>query len=199
MATASPRPKARVSAANKRQKSERIAALEAAKKDATKEVRAKTRELARPLTDLQKAAISFIAQGESPYSASVRAGYADGGQVVYRMLKDPAILALIDAEKKKNELSVQMTRTKVMEGLLEGIEMAKLVADPNAIIRGWREVGQMCGYYAPKKVEHTVNGEVVHRRIEQLDDDTLLKLVKGEITGDALNDVLDVEFTEASS
>jgi hypothetical protein len=178
-------------------KSERIESLRKEKVSATSVAKAATKALTRPLTDQQKRFIQFWAQGETISCAAMRAGYSDNATYCYRLVKDPAILAVYHAEKKKYEVSVQMTRTKVMEGLLEGIEMGKMIADPNAVIRGWREVGLMCGYYAPVQKKITIEGNMTFQKVERMDDATLLKLIKGEISESELGDVLDVDFTES--
>lgn len=144
----------------------------------------------RPLTQKMKEFVRQWAAGESILSASVRAGYTDGGTYAYRLAKDPAILKLYHAEKLRYEEASSMTRKRVMDGLLEGIEMAKLMAEPASMIAGWREVGKMCGYYEPRKakIEINVSGNVTVKQLESLPDHELLKLVRGEVE--------DVEFEE---
>lgn len=133
----------------------------------------------KPLTDKQKLFVKFWAEGESITSASARAGYADGAQMAYRMTKYPNVLQLYHQIKAKYEEAGQMTRQKVMDGLMEGIEMAKLMAEPATMISGWREVGKMCGYYAP--VEHRmkvdVTGNIVVDRLNSMSDAELLKVI----------------------
>ena len=84
----------------------------------------------KPLTDKQKLFVKFWAEGESITSASVRAGYNDSAAIAYRMTKYPNVLKLYHEIKAKYEEVSQMSRQKVMDGLMEGIEMAKLMAEP---------------------------------------------------------------------
>lgn len=134
----------------------------------------------KPLTDKQKLFVKFWAEGESIMSASTRAGYADGGTIAYRMVKMPNILALKSRYEAKYEADAQMTRKKVMDGLLEAIDMAKLLADPTAMISGWREVAKMCGYMEPVKhrVDVNVTGNITMDRINRLSDAELLKMIE---------------------
>jgi hypothetical protein len=136
----------------------------------------------KPLTDKQKLFVKFWASGESPLSASYKAGYADGGTYAYRMVRMPNILALYNEEKRLYEESCQMTRKQVMEGLLESIEMAKLMAEPATMVSGWREIGKLCGYYEPvkKKVEVSITG--AQQRLEKLTDAQLFELIQGTVT-----------------
>jgi len=144
----------------------------------------------RPLTEKQRLFVSEWAKGETILTASYRAGYADSGQMAYRMSKDPAILKIYHMEKALYAESCQMTRKKVMEGFLEGVEMAKLMSEPASVIAGWREIGKMCGFYEPVKrtIDVNVRGNVVVKHLEAMNDADLLKIVRGEIA--------DVEFNE---
>lgn len=147
----------------------------------------------RHLTEMQMMFIRHWAAGESILSASARAGYSDGGTYAYRLAKDPAILKLYEREKKLYEEACQMTRKKVMEGFLDAAAMAKLQADPTAMVGAWREIGKMCGYYEPQKktIDINVNGQIT-QKVERLDDATLLSIIKGEVGGD----VMDAVFRE---
>lgn len=147
----------------------------------------------RPLTTKMKDFVKYWAQGESILSAAIKAGYTDGGTYAYRLAKDPAILKIYHAEKEAYAQAVGMTRQRVMEGLLEAVEMAKVQADPTAMIAGWREVGKMCGYYEPVKKQIDVNiaGNVVMERLNRLSDSELLKLIEQQTTN-----ALEGEFAE---
>lgn len=144
----------------------------------------------RPLTEKQKVFVAEWAKGETILSASVRAGYADGGSMAYRLSKDPAILKIYHREKALYEEASQMTRKKVMDGFLEAADMARTLADPTALTGAWREVGKLCGYYEPVKrtIDINVSGNVTMKKLEALDDAALLQLIKGEVE--------EVEFKE---
>jgi phage terminase small subunit len=168
-------------------KSTRIATVRTALNTSTNEA-AEQIDPNKPLTEKQRLFVKNWAAGDTPMNAAIRAGYSEGGATLsYRLIRMPNILRLYEQEKKAYEDSVQMTRKRVMEGLLEGVEMAKLMAEPTAVIAGWREIGKMCGYYEPvkKKVELTVNGQVAMQRMERMSDEELMKLISG-----AMQDVL---------
>jgi hypothetical protein len=147
----------------------------------------------RHLTEMQQMFVRHWAAGESILTASARAGYADGGTYAYRLSKDPLVVEVYQREKRLYEQSCQMTRKKVMDGFLEAAEMARLQADPTAMVGAWREVGKMCGYYEPVKkvIDVNINGQIT-QKVERLDDATLLAIIKGQAGGD----VLDVVFKE---
>lgn len=147
----------------------------------------------KPLTDMQRAFVKFWAQGESIPSASARAGYNDSAAYAYRLVKMPNVLKLYHEEKRLYEEASQMTRKKVMDGLLEGIEMAKLMAEPASVINGWKTVGQMCGYFEPvkKKVEITVKGQIAMQKMELLTDEQLLAMLTNDLAEEEARDELE--------
>lgn len=137
----------------------------------------------KPLTDKQKAFAKSWAEGNSIPVALARAGFSSADNSLgYRMAKMPNILRVYNEEKARFEEAAQMTRKKVMDGLLEAVEMAKLMAEPATMVSGWREIGKMCGYYEPKKVQVdvSVTGNVVHERLNRLSDADLLKIIQGQ-------------------
>jgi len=133
----------------------------------------------KPLTDKQKLFVKFWAEGESITSASVRAGYNDGAAIAYRLVKYPNVLQLYHQIKAQYEEAAQMSRKKVMDMLLEGYDMAKMLAEPATMVAAAREVGKMCGYYAPveHKVKIDVTGNVVHTRLNNMSDAELLAAI----------------------
>jgi hypothetical protein len=133
----------------------------------------------KPITDLQRLFVRHWAAGESVISAATRAGYSDGGSYAYRLIAQPNILKLYNAEKLKYEEASQMTRKKVMDMLLESYECAKMAGEPASMVSAAREVGKMCGYYEPvtRKLDITVSGNVVHDRLNRMSDAELLKLI----------------------
>src|SRR5574343_417230 len=166
--------------ATEESKAARVAALRAKSPDTSSYAGTALANPNRPLTTKMKDFVKYWAQGESILSAAVRAGYTDGGTYAYRLAKDPAILKIYHAEKEAYEQAVGMTRQRVTEGLLEAVEMAKIQADPTAMIAGWREVGKMCGYYEPtkKQIDINVTGNVTMERLSRLSDAQLLKRIE---------------------
>lgn len=131
-------------------------------------------------TDQQKLFVKEWAAGNSVYSAAARAGYTDGGTYAYGVLiKNPDVIAVYEAEKAKYEKQADMSRQKVMDMLQDAFDMAKLMADPQAMVAAAREIGKMCGYYAPTKATIKIEGNVVLDKMNRLSDAELLELVSG--------------------
>ena len=113
----------------------------------------------------------------------------------------PNILAYKAKFERQYEAAAQMSRQKVMEGFKESIEMAKLMAEPMTMIAGWREIGKLCGYYAPveTRVKVDVSGNVTMNQLTQMTDAELLEMIeKGKNPVPQLemaDDITDVEET----
>ncbi len=73
----------------------------------------------------------------------------------------------------------EISRRKVLDGLQEAIELARLKADAGAMIAGWREIGKLCGFYAPERreVRLSVGAAALQHELEYLSDAELIKLV----------------------
>lgn len=134
----------------------------------------------KPLTEKQKLFVRFWAEGDSIPGAARRAGYADSASLAYRMVRMPNVLKLKAEYEAEYEAVSEMSRKKVMDGLLESIEMAKLMAEPSTMIQGWKTVAQMCGYMAPveTKLKIDVTGNVTMSRLTQMSDAELLELIE---------------------
>lgn len=134
----------------------------------------------KPLTEKQRLFVKYWAQGETITSASARAGYNDGATYAYRMVKMPNVLKLYNAEKALYEQASQMTRKKVMDGLLEGIEMCRLTSDGPGVITGWKTVGQMCGYFEPvkRRLDINVTGQLQVQNMSRMSDAELLRVIQ---------------------
>jgi len=142
----------------------------------------------KPLTEMQREFVKNLAAGETPKNAYLRAGYkiseasapAGARSYIYRMLEMPNIKRALAIERDAYIAQSNMTKKKVMDGLLEGIEMAKLMSEPMTMISGWREVGKLCGFYEPTrhKVDISVNGTMVLEQMNSLSDEELLKLIE---------------------
>ncbi len=133
----------------------------------------------KPLTQQQKLFVEHWAKGDSKGSAALKAGYNDESPG-YRLCRQPNVLAAYREEKKKYEAAADMDRKQVMEGLKEGIDMARMQSDPATMITGWKTIGQMCGYFAPveTRLKIDVTGNVTMSRLSALSDAELLELIE---------------------
>lgn len=131
----------------------------------------------KPLTEQQKKFIKGIAEGESVDTAMKRAGYNDQPSYGYRILKMPNAQALLQQYQREYAQASQMTKKKVMDMHLEAYEMAKLMAEPATMVSAAREIGKMCGFYEPTKINVNFNGGGVQRQLESASTEELERLI----------------------
>lgn len=144
------------------------------------------------LTEQQRIYVDQIIKGVPPVQAARVAGYSRPDVQGHAISKGPKVQAAIKYLYKKHEKAADVSRKKVMDGLLEAIEMAKMQADAGNMISGWREIGRMCGYYAPevKKIDINITAKRVIDKMETLSDADLMQLI------DESSSIIEGEATE---
>jgi hypothetical protein len=97
-----------------------------------------------------------------------------------------------DTEAIRHQLTVarswlrnttQITRLNVIEGVVDGIEIARMQGDAGNVIKGWTEVGKILGHYAPeiKKIELSMEQGRLKSKFEALTDEELLAIAQGSV------------------
>ena len=113
-------------------------------------------------------------------AAAIRAGYSARSAHVTacRMLKDPVVKAAVAERQGEIAEELEISREKVMRGLLDAVEIARVQADPGAMVKAWSEIARMCGYYAPVKqrVDVSVSAKRMVDQFEVMSDAELLRL-----------------------
>lgn len=132
------------------------------------------------LTKKQKKFVHNLVAGMAPKLAAQAAGYQTPHVDSAVNLRNPKVQAALVYMNQKHEAAAQMSRKRVMDGFLEAIEMAKMQGESGVMVNGWREIGRMCGYYAPERKVLDVN--VTAKRtvdvIETMSDAELLEMVE---------------------
>ena len=113
--------------------------------------------------------------------ASVNEAARAGDTTLYQA-NSPDVKAALAIARSDLVQSTKITKERVTEGIIEAIEMAKLCADPGAMIRGWSELAKIHGHYAPevKKVEVTATLNNRRSKFEMMSDEELEALARGE-------------------
>ena len=141
------------------------------------------------LTELQRQFVMNVAHYKMNQTAAARGvGASNPGTAAHLWMKMPKVQRAIAVEREEYAKASQITRKQVVDGFLEGISMGKIMSDPTAVIRGWREVGLMCGYYAPtvKKITVSHSGEVLLTKMQAMSDSELLALAENNGSREAL-------------
>jgi len=135
-----------------------------------------------PLNPKQRKVAQLVGAGESWASATRKAGYAHEASAV-PLKKDPRVLELVAKEQSKHEAVLQMSREKVMNGLMEAVDIARIQAEPATMVKAWAEIARMCGYYAPeaRKIDISISAKRLVDKFETMSDDELLKHAEKEV------------------
>ena len=162
-----------------------------------KDVDVNTPDVLAFLTDKQRILAREIANGRGTTQAARIAGYVYPNVNGMQEKKKPMVAAAIRYLQRKNAQSVDMTRKKVMDGFLEAIDMARIQGESATMVAGWREIGKMCGFYAPetKNVNVNVTQKRVVGKLETLSDAELAELIEkdGAAIENAAYEVLGVD------
>ena len=144
------------------------------------------------LTDKQRIFIDALCHGQSQTMAARSAGYEFAHVEAVRLMKLPKIQEALRYQHRKYEKATQLTRKKVMDGMLEAIDMAKMQADPKTMVSGWRELGLMCGYYAAEKkvIDINITAKRAVDKLEALTDAELLEMIEND------SETIEGEFAE---
>lgn len=131
----------------------------------------------KPLTEKQKLFAKAYVEGDSVPNAMARAGYNEQPAYGYRLIKMPNVQREIARYQAEYQKASEMSKKDVMDMLKESFDMAKLMAEPSSMVSAAREIGRLCGYYEPKKVDVnvTLNGTI---RYDQMTDAELFAMIE---------------------
>lgn len=137
----------------------------------------------KPLTAQQRAFVKARAQGDTITNAVIRAGYTGNlaKQRGHQLQTIPAVAAALEKEREAYRIAAQTTKEEVMQMHKEAFDMAKLLSEPATMVSAAREIGKLCGYYEPKKIDISlnVNGSVRLDQMSKMSDAELLKIIEG--------------------
>jgi phage terminase small subunit len=134
------------------------------------------------LNDRQRHFVDAVAAGQSATEAAKAAGYSAASAHVRgcRLMKVKAVQDALAEKRAEIAEELELTREKVMRGLLEAVEIARLQADPAALVKAWSELARLCGFYAPerKQVEVSVSAKRMVDQFEAMSDKELLQILE---------------------
>ena len=124
---------------------------------------------------------ALVHENQTKTRSAIIAGYSPNNACnsARDLLALPKIQAAVAAERASYAIASGVTKKAVVDGLMEAVDMAKIKADPLAMIAGWREVGKMLGFYEPTKVNMnvSVNGQVLLSKMNTMSDAELLEQI----------------------
>lgn len=131
----------------------------------------------KPLTEKQRLFAKYYAEGDPIPNAMQRAGYNEQPSYGYRLVKMPNVKREIAKYQAEYQKAAELSKRDVMEMLKESYEMAKLMSEPSTMVSAAREIGKLCGYYEPTKVQVDVNA-TTRVKFEQLSDAELFEMIE---------------------
>ena len=84
----------------------------------------------------------------------------------------------LTTEQNRSRAVSNMSRRRVMRGMMEAVDMARDRFQPNIMLSGWKEIGRMCGFYEPERREVvlSVNSQEMLQEIKTLTREQLLAI-----------------------
>ncbi|HNC91355.1 MAG TPA: hypothetical protein PL000_20690 [Anaerolineales bacterium] len=139
------------------------------------------REKSIILTSMQADFVDATLAGKSPYEASKAAGYADPFTNQNQPFKSQAVQLALRTARDELSSAAQITRADIIDGFMEAINVARLAADPTAMIKGWSETAKVLGLYAPevKRIEMNMNAQRLQSKFESMTDEDLIEIIQG--------------------
>ncbi len=133
------------------------------------------------LTEQQEEYVEGVLDGKAKSHAALDAGYSHGSQS-HRLDRNELVQTALAERREELSSATQITRAGVLNGILDAIEMARVMADPMAMLAGYRDISKMMGYNAPevKKVEISDTSNALARKIKSMSDEDLLDVIEGE-------------------
>lgn len=121
-------------------------------------------------------------RGLTREDSAVMAGYPADQKAGEAAEKSPNVQDELAKARKAMAASTGITREEVLKGLKDAADMASTMADPQAMVRAWSEIGKMLGFYAPDKKVHVHElGKATQDALRNMADDELLRLAHGRV------------------
>lgn len=130
------------------------------------------------LTEKQSVYVDNILEGKSKADAARAAQYPTTNTAAVDRSK--AVQEALANARAKLEDVTTLRRVDVLEGIMDGIQMARILGEPATMISGWKEIAKIMGYYAPetKRIELSTDQANVQKKLEMLSDSELLEMLQ---------------------
>ena len=131
------------------------------------------------LTPIQKTFIDAKMLGKTDAAAAKEAGQP----CATPLNRSVTVREELAAARRWLTDTTQIKRLDVVEGIIDGIEMARHLGDPASVIRGWVEVGKILGHAQPdtRVTNLTINQMQVRSKFELMPIEELLAISEGRV------------------
>jgi phage terminase small subunit len=114
-------------------------------------------------------------------AAAVRAGYSEKSarSIAHENATKPDIQAVLRERQTALATELHISRTGVVKGLLEAVEMGRELRNPGAMVSALSTIAKMLGYYSPevKRVELTAGQGAVQADFARMTDGQLQAVI----------------------
>lgn len=135
--------------------------------------------MARKPSPQQQKFIDGVMTGKSRHMSAVAAGYPNS------TAPDKSLVVKEEIQRARDKLTdlTQIKRLDVIDGIMDGISLARMQGDAGNVIKGWTEVAKILGHYAPevKTVNLNIQQQRLKSKFEALTDEELLAIQAGVI------------------
>ena len=116
--------------------------------------------------------------GMPDHRAAAFAGYSNPTAEAKRLRTKPHIAMRLADIEQQHQREMDISRHDVQRLVLEATEMARIQADPMAMLRAAQELNKMCGFYAAEVKEIRLSDDQTKRKkqMELASDEELLRL-----------------------
>jgi len=134
----------------------------------------------------------FLVMNMTKRQAAAYAGFSENQ--ANRILNSDNGKRLLAETREQLARKYNITKERVIKGMVDAIDQAKLLGEPGTQISGWKELGKMQGLYEPQvhRVEYSADEETLRKQIREMSQDQLIELATAK---DPTN-IIDGEFEE---
>ena len=124
--------------------------------------------------------------GMTPTQAAKRAGYTRPSEALRTLESIPKVRELIKRLANEARVRYDVDRDRVVEGLMEALNVAREQSDARTMIQAWSELARITGVQAPEVKRVELVGEVTQHHLMTVSDKELLAMVGKDRELDAL-------------
>lgn len=135
------------------------------------------------LTPQQEKFLQGLRMGFDEKRAASYAQYKNPARAAFDNRRHPVVSERMREIKAEHERRAMVQKEDVEKIILDAVDLARVSADPSAMIRGAAELSKMNGLYAPEKKQVEVTGKMKHiqEQYRQMDDEELLRITSDDV------------------
>lgn len=127
---------------------------------------------------------SQVTENQAAYVDAVLTGAPVSAATTNTTQMERSVTVREEIARARAEISDATTlkRLDVIEGILDGIGVARMMSDGGNVIRGWTEIGKILGHYAPevKTLNLNIGQQRLRTKFEALSDEELMSIIEGQ-------------------